>query len=169
MFYALDAHLGLRLGSRHSGTHDKQPLSLHNKARAQDEVRHVPLLVAVALLAYPAAASDVAPAPASVPTYNGRPNNGGYPYPTATPQATKPCENKTEAPAPPSGPIYYGRPNNGGYPYPTPAPDIHEGSKPSEDVPIPVTPTPANGPIYYGRPNNGGYPYATAPPPINSA
>ncbi|KAG3158773.1 hypothetical protein PC128_g21422 [Phytophthora cactorum] len=118
-------------------------------------------LVAMALSVYSAAAYNAAPAPASVPIYYGRPNNGGYPYPTPTP-ATKPYENKTETPTPPSGPIYYGRPNNGGYPYPTPAPHDLEGSYSNENGT--VTPAPANVPIYYGRPNNGGYPYTAAPP-----
>ncbi|KAJ8575832.1 hypothetical protein ON010_g3380 [Phytophthora cinnamomi] len=52
-------------------------------------------------------ASDVNLANGSI--YYDRPNNGGYPYPTSTPQAT--------TPTPAGRPIYYGRPNNGGYPY----------------------------------------------------
>ncbi|POM68528.1 Hypothetical protein PHPALM_15304 [Phytophthora palmivora] len=110
-------------------------------------------LTTVALALAYASATEANPVPANVPIYYGRPNNGGYPYPTVTPQATN-LKNKTEAPVPGNGPIYYGRPNNGGYPYVTPTPHNPEGSTSGGSA----TPPP-NAPIYYGRPNNGGYPY----------
>ncbi|KAE8985377.1 hypothetical protein PR003_g20222 [Phytophthora rubi] len=70
------------------------------------------MVAALAAMDSIAVASDADPA--NAPIYYGRPNNGGYPYPTPAPQATPPNENNTATPTPASGPIYYGRPNNGG-------------------------------------------------------
>uniref|UniRef100_H3H7T0 Uncharacterized protein n=1 Tax=Phytophthora ramorum TaxID=164328 RepID=H3H7T0_PHYRM len=118
-----------------------------------------PLLVMELAVVFVAATPGATPTPVNGPIYYGRPNNGGYPYTTPPPVATKPSKNETETPTPVNGPIYYGRPNNGGYPYTTPPPVATKPSKNETE-----TPTPVNGPIYYGRPNNGGYPYTTPTP-----
>ncbi|ETI57335.1 hypothetical protein F443_00357, partial [Phytophthora nicotianae P1569] len=62
------------------------------------------VLAAAVLTNYSTAASNETASPTKFPIYNGRPNNGGYPYPAPTPQATTP-ETR--------GPYYYGRPNGG--------------------------------------------------------
>ncbi|ETN10773.1 hypothetical protein PPTG_09854 [Phytophthora nicotianae INRA-310] len=96
---------------------------------------------------------NAAPAYANLSIYYERPNSGGYPYPTPTPEAAKPCEYNTEAPTPQ---IHSGRPESRGYLCPTPAPRGPDDSDSSEyDT---VNTTTANEPNYYGHPNDGGDP-----------